>query len=300
MPAASLFRVALQEQDRAGKLPALPGRMFGLGAGGAVRSGLGQVIRWFEHRQVYAPSRKQEARAADLGRPFEEVFLTTNDGVRLHGWFFPADPDAVRRDLVLLLLHGNAGNVSTRLPFFEAWLSLGMNVFAFDYRGYGQSEGKAGEEGTYRDAQAAVAWLRERGFPEGCIIALGKSLGGGIASELALRERVGAVILQSTFTSITDLGAELFSWLPVRRINTIKYDTVNKLPRIEAPVLIIHGRGDDLIGFHHAEQNFKAARDPKSFLEIAGNHTNVLTADRARYLEGLDRFLGQHFKPGGA
>ena len=234
-----------------------------------------------------------------MGRPFEEVFFNAPDGVRLHGWFFPAGKDSPRRDLVLLLLHGNAGNISTRLRFFEAWLGLGLNVFAFDYRGYGRSEGKAGEEGTYRDAQAALEWLRGRGFPGDRVVALGKSLGGGIASELALRQRLGAMILQSTFTSIPDIGAELFSWLPVRRMSSIKYDTVNKLPRIEAPVLIIHGREDNLIGFHHAERNFKAAREPKSFLEIAGNHTNVLDADRARYLEGLDKFLQQHFNHAG-
>ncbi len=253
------------------------------------------MIRWFEHRQVYVPSKKLEAGAADLQRPFEEVFFSASDGVRLHGWFFPANTGSPRRDLVVLLLHGNAGNVSHRLHFYEAWLGLGVNVFAFDYRGFGLSEGRAGEEGTYRDAQAAVAWLRGRGFAGERVIALGKSLGGGVASELALRERVGALVLQSTFTNIPDLGAELFSWLPVRRMHSIKYDTLNKLPRIEAPVLIVHSRTDNLIGFHHAEKNFQAAREPKMFLETGGHHTNVLDVDRAGYLAGLDKFLRKHF-----
>ena len=127
------------------------------------------------------------------------------------------------------------------------------------------------------------------------VIALGKSLGGGIASELALRERIGALVLQSTFTSIPDVGAEIFPWLPVRRLHSIKYDTVNKLPRIEAPVLIVHSRADGLIRFHHAEKNFAAAREPKMFLEIAGNHTNVLEVDREQYLAGLEGFLRRHF-----
>jgi alpha-beta hydrolase superfamily lysophospholipase len=255
------------------------------------------VIRWFEHRQVYAPSRKHEARAADLQRPFEEVFFNASDGVRLHGWFFPADKQSPRRHITLLLMHGNAGNISHRLHFFEAWLGLGVNVFAFDYRGFGRSEGKAGEEGTYRDAQAAMAWLRGRGFAGENVIALGKSLGGGIASELALRERIGALVLQSTFTSIPDIGAELFSWLPVRRLHSIAYDTVNKLPRVTVPVLVVHSRTDNLIGFHHAEKNYKVTLAPKMFLETGGNHTNVLEVDRERYLAGLDSFFQRHFKP---
>jgi len=256
------------------------------------------VIRWFEHRQVYAPSREHEGHPSSLNRSFEEVFFHAGDGTRLHGWFFPADPGSPWVDVALLLMHGNAGNISHRLHFYEAWLGLGLNVFAFDYRGFGRSEGKASEEGTYQDAQAAVAWLRQRGFAPDRILALGKSLGGGIASELALRERVGALILQSTFTSIPDIGAELFSWLPVRRMNSIKYDTLQKLPRIDVPVLILHSRADALIGFHHAERNFAAARDPKMLVEAKGDHNNLLEADRAGYLRGLKAFLERHVPAG--
>ena len=252
------------------------------------------MIRWFEHRQVYVPNRTLEAAGGELGRPFEEVFFTASDGVRLHGWFYPANPGSPRAHQVILLLHGNAGNISHRLHFYQVWLELGVNVFTFDYRGYGRSEGKPGEDGTYHDAQAAVQWLQQKGFAPRNIIALGKSLGGGVASELALREPLGGLILQSTFTSIPDLGSELFPWLPVRRLHRIKYDTVGKLPRIQAPVLVAHSRNDDLIGFHHAERNFKAAREPKQFLEIAGNHVSVIEDGRKEYLGGLDSFFARH------
>lgn len=252
------------------------------------------MIRWFEHRQVYVPNRTLEAAGGELGRSFEEVFFPADDGARLHGWFFPANADSPRAHQVLLLCHGNAGNVSHRLHFYRAWLELGVNVFAFDYRGYGRSEGRPGEEGTYRDAQGAAGWLRRKGFAPANIIALGKSLGGGVASELMLREPLGGLILQSTFTSILDIGAELYPWLPVRWLHRIKYDTVNRLPRITAPVLIAHSRGDDLIGFHHAERNFKAANEPKQFLEIGGNHVSVIEDGRAEYLQGMEEFLGRH------
>ena len=112
-------------------------------------------------------------------------------------------------------------------------LATGVNVFVFDYRGYGRSQGRPSEEGTYRDAQAAYQWLRQKGFPGTNIIAFGESLGGGVAAELAVRETVGGLVLQSTFTSIPDMGAELFPWLPVRWLGTIRYDTRSKLPRLQ-------------------------------------------------------------------
>ena len=170
-------------------------------------------------------------------------------------------------------------------------LETGASVFIFDYRGYGRSEGRPSEDGTYLDGQAAHQWVRQRGFTATNIIVLGESLGGGIASEVALREPSGGLILQSTYTSVTDLGAELFPWLPVRWLGVIKYDTHSKLPRIKAPVLVMHSRADGLIGFHHAEKNFAAANEPKLLWEIVGRHNDFLETGRERYLDGLNKFL---------
>lgn len=255
-----------------------------------------EMIHWFEHRQVYAPSRSLETNGSELGHPFEEMFFQADDGVRLHGWFFSAAA-GLRAHQVLLLCHGNAGNISTRLRFYRAWLELGINLFTFDYRGYGRSEGRPNEEGTYRDAQAAVGWLRQKRFAPENIIVMGKSLGGGVASELMLREPLGGLILQSTFTSIPDIGGELYPWLPVRRLHRIKYDTVNRLPKVKVPVLVAHSRTDDLIGFHHAERNFKVANEPKQLLEIAGNHVSVIEDGRSEYLKGLESFFARHLGP---
>jgi hypothetical protein len=249
------------------------------------------MIRWFEYSQIYAPSRVLEAEAAALGRPCEDVWLKAGDGVRLNAWFFPADRASRRAHLVFLLLHGNADNISHRLSWYQAWLELGVSVFALDYRGYGRSEGRPSEEGTYLDAQAAHQWLRQRGFAAANIIALGKSLGGGPASELARRETLGGLILQNTFTSIAEAGSDLFPWLPVRWLQTIHYDTCSKLPRITVPVLVAHSHTDEVIGFHHAERNYAAANEPKMFLEILGSHTSTLEAGREQYLAGLNEFL---------
>ena len=248
------------------------------------------MLRWFEHSQVYHPDRVLAATGAELGRPFENVPFQASDGVELNGWFFPASTNSHRPRLAVLVCHGNAGNISHRLDTCIALLATGVNVFVFDYRGYGRSEGRPSEEGTYRDAQAAYQWLRQKGFPGTNIIAFGESLGGGVAAELAAREPVGGLVLQSTFTSIPDMGAELFPWLPVRWLGTIRYDTHSKLPRLKVPVLVMHSPVDELVGFHHGQRNFAAANQPKLFWELRGDHNNPL-ADTQHFIAGIEKFL---------
>ena len=249
------------------------------------------LLRWFEHSQIYRPTRAADYRAADFQLPAEDVSLTAEDGVRLHAWWIPAAANARRRAVAVLFCHGNGGNLTSRPGYYQCIRETGVNVFAFDYRGYGRSDGSPGEAGTYLDAHAAYAWLRAKGFAAADIIVWGESLGGGIASELALREPVGGLVLQSTFTCIPDLGGEVFPWLPVRLIATIRYDTKHRLPQIRVPVLILHSRTDDLIGYHHAEKNFAAANEPKLLWELRGGHNDALGADRAQFVAGLEEFL---------
>ena len=256
----------------------------------AVCIGLILVLHWFEHSQVYCPARELEATPAELGRPFEDVSFKAADGTELHGWFLPADTNSPRAQIAFLICHGNGGNISHRLELCAALLKTGASVFLFDYRGYGQSHGRPGEEGTYRDAQAAHAWLRQKGFRGEDIIAFGESLGGGVVSELALRETVGGIVLQSTFTSIPDIGGELFPWLPVRWMSTIKYDTYTKLPRIKVPVLVMHSRADDLARFSHAEMNFAAANEPKTFCELNGGHNEAIW-EQKEFGDAIEKLL---------
>ncbi len=250
------------------------------------------MLRWFERRHVYHPSRSLDANGSELNRPFEDAFFETADGVRVNGWFFPADTNSVRAAMVVLVCHGNAGNITHRLGLCRALLGTGVNVFLLDYRGYGRSAGRPSEEGTYRDAQAAYHWLTGKGFAGTNIIAYGESLGGGVAAELALREPLGGLVLQSTFTSIPDIGAELFPWLPVRWLSSIRYDTCRKLPRIRIPVLVMHSRSDDLIGFRHSERNFAAANEPKWFHELGGGH-NDPAGEQEQFRTGMEQILRQ-------
>jgi uncharacterized protein len=249
------------------------------------------MFRKFEHGQVYRPDAEFVATGAELGRPFEDVYFSAADGIRLNAWFFPSSARPPRSRQVALVCHGNGGNISHRLELARLLLQAGLNVMIFDYRGYGRSEGRPTEEGTYLDAQAAYHWLVAKGFAPRNILAFGESLGGGIATELALRESVGGLVLQSTYASIPALGAELFPWLPVRWLSSIKYDTLAKLPRVKVPVLITHSREDGLIRFHHAEKNFAAANEPKMFWETNGDHNHSIKLDHARFTQGFERFL---------
>jgi len=247
-------------------------------------------LRWFEHRQVYHPNRRLIADGTELGRPVENVHFQANDGVRLHGWFFPSAKDSPGGGRVWLVCHGNGGNISHRLELYRTLLGTGPAVFAFDYRGYGASQGRPSEAGTYRDALAACRWLYAKGYGPGELLLFGESLGGAIASELALHEPATGLVLQGTFTSIPAIGAELFPWLPVRRFASIRYDTRARLPGLHLPLLVMHSRADRLVHFHHAEQNFAAANEPKLFRELQGDHNDSL-GDAPRLQEALQGFL---------
>ena len=245
----------------------------------------------FEHSQVYHPTRDAEYTPDDVGRPAEEVWLTTPDSLRLHAWFFPADKSSPRARFAMLFCHGNGGNLTSRPGYYRAILETGVSLLTFDYRGYGRSEGEPSEAGTYTDASTAYAWLRARGFAPEHILVWGESLGGGIASHVAATERVGGLVLQSSFTSIPDIGAELFPWLPVKLISRIKYNTLSRLPGITCPVVVMHSRADTTIRFSHGEKIFAAAREPKAFVEIGGDHNDALLANRAAYVAGAEKLV---------
>ncbi len=255
------------------------------------------LLRWFEHAQVYCPTATLGCTGEALGRSWEDVNFAASDNTRLHGWFFPAETNSSPGEKVFLICHGNGGNISHRLDTYALLLRAGASVFAFDYRGYGRSTGRPSEMGTYLDGQAALRWLLNRGFKMENVLLYGESLGGGIAAELALSAPVGGLMLVSSYTSVPALGQELFPWLPVRWISTIKYDTLGKLPRIRVPVLIVHSKTDTLIRFHHAEQNLAAANQPKLLWEIDGDHNDSLDSDKldkgiAEFLRLVER--GQH------
>jgi hypothetical protein len=266
--------------------------LFALGVFLVLYIALVALVYFNQERLIYFPPRTLFQTPAELGRTYEDVWLSTSDGVRIHGWFIPATPSRG----TVLSFHGNASNVSTCLDEAEVFGSMGVSVFLVDYRGYGLSEGVPGEQETYRDAEAAWRYLTEtRDIPAEEIIIMGRSLGGGVASWLAHEHPPGGLILDSTFTSLPDVGAHHYSILPVRWLSRHHYPTIERLPDIQVPVLISHSRDDQTIPFSHAERLYAAANEPKTLLEVSGGHTGPLTMER--YRAGLQTFVNSVLPP---
>ena len=254
---------------------------------------IGLLVWAAQERLVYFPVRELAATPRAVGLDYEEVALTADDGVALHGWFVPA---AAARATVLFL-HGNGGNISHRLDKLAIFQRLGLSVLIIDYRGYGQSAGTVGEDGTYRDARAAWDHLTQtRQLAPRAIVVYGESLGGAVATRLAAEHPPRALIVESSFTSIPELGAELYPWLPVRWLSRIHYDSRTAIARVRAPVLVIHSRADDIIPFHHGEALYAVANEPKQLLEIRGDHNAGFLTSGTQYVEGIDAFLREHVK----
>jgi alpha-beta hydrolase superfamily lysophospholipase len=262
--------------------------------GGAAYCALVLLVYLFQDRLLYLPNiagRGLAATPADIGLEFDEVRFVTRDGVSLHGWFVPA-PQA---DRVLLFCHGNGGNISHRLDSIRIFHELGLSVFIFDYRGYGLSEGRPSEAGTYRDAEAAWNYLTEtRGFPPGRIVIYGHSLGAAIAAHVAQGRRPSALVLESAFTSVPDVASRHYWFLPVRWLSKFEYATAAYVRDVHAPTLVIHSPDDEINPFEHGRRIFERANEPRAFLEILGDHNAGFLLSGTRYTEGLRKFLRDH------
>jgi fermentation-respiration switch protein FrsA (DUF1100 family) len=234
------------------------------------------------------PSRKISATPDHYGLAYEELQLVTEDGVKLHGWFLPAEnPRAT-----LLFFHGNAGNISHRMESLEIFHELGLETLIIEYRGYGQSEGRPSEKGTYLDAEAAWRYLTEkREVPPHKILLFGRSLGAAIASHLARDRQPMGLVLESAFVSVPDLAATLYPLLPVRLLSRFRYDNRNNLQAVTSPVLIVHSRDDEIIPYRHGRRLFAAAGEPKYFLQLRGGHNDGFMVTGDDYLDGLDDFI---------
>jgi fermentation-respiration switch protein FrsA (DUF1100 family) len=236
------------------------------------------------------PTRQIQATPGAIGLDFDSVTLTTSDNEQLDAWFVPADPARG----TLLFCHGNAGNNSHRLDSIRQFHELGLSVLIFDYRGFGQSTGKPTEKGTYRDADAAWQYLVEqRGIHPEHIILFGRSLGASIAAELATRQTAAGVILESAFTSVPDIAAKYYPWLPVRWMSRYQYNTRKQLADIHSPVLIVHSRDDEIIPYTNGEHLFEAANEPKLFLELRGGHNDGFMVSGDSYVRGLEVFINE-------
>ena len=256
--------------------------------------GLLLLLRLNESRLIFfpGPQRTLVPPPAGLELPAHRVSIPTSDGLTLVSWLIPAGPDST--GFWLLICHGNAGNLSEfdRPVHYAGLRQLGLNILAFDYRGYGESEGKPSEAGLYQDAEAAYRYLREQaGVTPDRIIVFGHSLGSAVAIDLVSRVPAGGLIVEGALTSAIGRGQELYPYIPVRWIAASRFNSIDKISKVKVPKLFLHARGDEVIPLAHGRQLYQAASPPKTFVELQGGHGDAFDVDSANYFGSIARFL---------
>ena len=246
---------------------------------------------------IYQPDtyggRTMVAPAPDLH--VESVRVTTPDSLELVTWVIPPATDARALGLWVLVCHGNAGNVS--LPLRQEWtralIAEGVGVVSFDYRGFGASDdGPLDEEGLYRDARTVYDWMvRERGIAPSKIVIYGHSLGSGVATSLAAHVEAAGLILEGAFTSVPDIGASIYPWLPVRLLARERFASIQRMDSIAMPKLQLHATDDAVIPLVFGQRLFAAMAAPKEFVALTGGHDRAFAADSATYYGAIGRWL---------
>ena len=239
---------------------------------------------------VFFPQRELVQDPGDRGMDFEDVSFTAKDGVELHGWFVPG-----QRDVTLVWFHGNAGNISHRVDNLAALHGrLGVNVFIFDYRGFGRSGGAPSERGLYMDAEAALAYLSSRPDVDPArVVLFGRSIGCAVAVEAATKNGAHAVVLESPFTSTRAMAKRVYWFLPgIGLLAPNKYDSLSRIRDVHAPVMVLHGDRDEIVPFDMGRELFDAANPPKRFYTIVGaGHNDTYVIGGPAYYDALASFL---------
>lgn len=234
------------------------------------------------------PAGEWDARGLPVA-PADHTFQTS-DGVRLHGWFFRAGDG---RAPVIVWLHGNGGNITHRAPIAAEIARRGISVFLPEWRGYGKSEGRPSESGLYRDALAAYDHARGT-LGSGDIVMYGESLGGPYAAYVATRRPVRAVIIENSFPSLAELGNALYAPIPIGWTAPRAMTTTRWLNEAGVPVLVMHGRRDQVIPFALGQKLYDGLRGPKEMLvSETASHSEIPSVDGKRYFEAIERLISR-------
>jgi uncharacterized protein len=257
-----------------------------------VAEGLIALVWSQQRRLIYFPSPGPLASAAAILPDGRDVVLDTGDGFRLGAWYFPAGSE---RAPAVLVCNGNGGDRSMRGALAVALHRMGLSVLLFDYRGYGGNPGRPSEDGLAADALAAQTWLA--GQPEtdpGRIAYFGESLGAAVAIGLAVQRPPAALVLRSPFTSLAEVGAVHYPWLPVRRLLLDRYPSIDRIGSLTAPLLVIAGDRDDIVPAALSRRLYDAAPEPKRYLLVHGaGHNDPELLDGNQMIGEIERFLAQ-------
>ena len=237
---------------------------------------------------IYFPQSRFDFSPEEFRLQYKEAFFNTEDGKRLHGWFFPGE----KENPVVLHFHGNAGNISHRLDLVQPFLHRGFSVFLFDYRGFGKSSGRPSETGLYKDGLAAWAYLveKEKITPER-IVLHGHSIGAAVAIEVALQKKVKSLVIESAFTSTKDMAKSMVLFSLFSPVLPANYNNLEKIRRVPVSKLILHGDRDEIVPFSMGERLFEAAADPKFFRPVKGaGHNDVFIVGGEKYFSVFAEF----------
>jgi len=253
-------------------------------------------LRWLESAMTFRPSRMEAAQVTPSGA--ENVWCNSADGTRLNGWFFASQ---TKPELAtMIFFHGNGGNISNVSWLAQRFANHGFNVLVFDYRGYGTSDGVAAEESDlYADGDAAVDFVvKQKGIRPEHIVLYGHSLGTAIVADVASRRSVGAVVLESGFSSASSVATSALPWLPgfLHFLGKNRFESARKLQSIKAPILIAHGDPDRTIPTGEAQLLYAAANEPKKLLIIPGAGHVVFGSAGEPYLGQVEQFIREAIK----
>ncbi len=250
---------------------------------------LSGAMALMEDRFIYFPSAPLAATPQSAGLEYQDRWLTTDDGVRLHAWHIP-NPDA---RYTAIDFHGNAGNLGDRVGHYAAWHRAGLAVFAVDYRGYGLSRGSPSEAGLYRDARAVWEEVtRNLAVAPDRVIVVGRSLGSGPATQLATEVQPAGLVLESPMTSVPAMARVVYPFLPVSLLTRTRFDNLKKIASVTCPVLVIHAADDEIIPEWMGRRLFEAARQPKQWASVPGRHNDFDDVSAEAYEAAWRAFLG--------
>lgn len=256
-----------------------------------VASGVITFIWSQQRRLIYFPSAGPVPSASSVLPAGRDVVVETQDGMRLGGWYFPHTSGG--SGPAVLVCNGNAGDPSMRAELAVALHGLGLSVLLFDYRGYGGNPGRPSEQGLAADARAAQEWLSGQSDVDPARIAyFGESLGAAVAVGLAVQRPPAALVLRSPFTSLAEVGAVHYPWLPLRRLLLDHYPSIERIASVHAPVLVIAGGSDDIVPATLSERLVAAAAEPKRYVVVPGvGHNDPELLDGRVMLDAIRRFL---------
>ncbi len=262
--------------------------------------GLAVFLFFFQTNLIYLPSSQITQTPEDYGLDYQELWLPTGErNEKVHAWSIPA-AEANDSGRWVLFCHGNAGNIGGRLTMAKILRNMGFSTLLFDYRGFGRSEGRPSEQNTYEDSLAAWRWLTEeqRVQPREIMI-FGRSLGGAVAAWLAREKNPGLLIVESTFTSIPEMGQQLYPYFPVRWLVRHHYPVRKFLADYDGPLLIMHSRDDEIVPMEMGRELYEIAPGEKQFFQLRGGHNEVWYVMGDEYEDILRQGIENLWPPAG-